>query len=652
MMKEETGMMNHEGEIRGRSATLADNGVSIRRWDAGKGFRPSTVVTFRGFARFIIHLSSCIIFFWISLAQAELTARLNTDQTSVGETVQLQVEADGQVSDSPDTKPLTKDFDVLGIASGSRVNIINGQMDARSTWTISLAPKHSGKLTIPALELNGEQTRPMTLQVSEVPVVDGKTADNPIFIETEVDRKDPYVQGMVLYTIRLFYEVKLLEGSLSEPQLDNALVRRLGKDREYNAERNGHRYRVLKRQYAIFPQTSGPLELPATVLGARIPDKTSRRRSPFQDFFGRDRSNDPFFGGSGLSDMFTSTRPVRVRGETQVLQVRPRPAQITGSQWLPAESLALIESWQPEQNQLRVGDPLTRTVTIRARGVTGEQLPELELSEVDGFKVYPDRSQASTLDLEQGVEGEKSRNIAYVPMRPGKYKLPAVSLHWWDTQTDQERVAELPERSVEVLPALSGQGMPVQPSAQPEITQPGASASTADAGKTSVTRTPPPPSGVASGTGDLTPAPIGIWPWLSLLFALLWLATLIVWWRARRRAVVPRPIAGQSRIAQDAAQAKAHFQAACRANDPSLARRSLLAWAAAHWSDDPPAGLDQLAQRLDEPQARKALSELDRLLYRGETQSWDGKVLAQLLIKLPKPGRAPSAKTVLPDLYA
>jgi hypothetical protein len=40
------------------------------------------------------------------------------------------------------------------------------------------------------------------------------------------------------------------------------------------------------------------------------------------------------------------------------------------------------------------------------------------------------------------------------------------------------------------------------------------------------------------------------------------------------------------------------------------------------------------------------------LLYRGETQSWDGKVLAQLLTKLPKPGRAPSAKTVLPDLYA
>ncbi len=413
-----------------------------------------------------------LIFFlltlWVGQAQAALTARLDRDQITEGETVRLLVEAEGQVSGSPDTTPLQADFEVLGINSGSRVNIINGRMDASTSWTITLSPKRSGKLTVPALELEGEQTQPLTLQVSETPVASGPASGSSIFIETEVDRSDPYVQGMLRYTVRLFYEVKLAEGSLSEPQLDNALVRRLGKDREYSAERNGRRYRVIERRYAIFPQTSGELELPAPVLDARVPDQTAKRRSPFQGLFGRDPFDDPFFGGSRLGDVFTSTRPVRVRGESRLLQVRPRPNQTAGHEWLPAETVVLSESWQPQAGELRVGDPITRSITLRAQGVTGEQLPELDPGQVAGFKVYPDRAQVNTQDLQQTVQGEMSRNVAFVPIRPGRFTLPAVRLHWWDTRTDQERLVELPERSVEVLPALTGQGGRVPQSSQTE----------------------------------------------------------------------------------------------------------------------------------------------------------------------------------------
>ncbi len=348
--------------------------------------------------------------------QAGLIVRLDRDRITAGETARLMVEAEGQVSGSPDTGPLTKDFDILGVASGSRVNIINGRMDARTTWTISLSPKRSGKLTIPPLELNGDKSQPLTLLVSEAPVATGPTAGNKIFIETEVDRSDPYVQGMVRYRVRLFHRVKLADGSLSEPRLDNALVRRLGEDTEAIVERGGRQYRVIERQYAIFPQVSGELILPAPVLDARVPEKSSRRRGPFQGFFGRDPFDDPFFGGSPLDDMFTTTRPVRVRGQAQVLKVRPRPDQISGSQWLPAESVLLIENWQPEDDKVRVGDPLTRTVTIRARGLTGEQLPDLDPGRLGEFKVYPDRAKTNTRNLDQSIEGEKSRSIAFVPM--------------------------------------------------------------------------------------------------------------------------------------------------------------------------------------------------------------------------------------------
>jgi hypothetical protein len=592
------------------------------------------------------------LFLWAGLVQAELSVRLNRDQISLGETVQLQVEAQGQVSGSPDTGPLEQDFEVLGIASGSRVNIINGRMEARSTWTITLSPKRSGTLTIPVLQVAGEQSRTLTLEVHEVPVVEGQAAGLPIFIETELEPQDPYLQGMASYTLRLFYAVKLLEGSLSEPKLDNALVRRLGKDREYSTTRGGRRYQVIERRYAIFPQTSGELELPAPVLDARVPDPNAQRRNPFQDFFGRDPFDDPFFGGSRLSDIFTATQPVRVRGESQLLQVRPRPEQAKGHAWLPAQRVALSESWEPQQTEvLRVGDPLTRNIVLRARGVTGEQLPALEPAPVAGLKLYPDRPKVTTEELAQGVEGEKRRSIAYVPLSAGQYVLPAIRLHWWDTRSDQERVAELPQRHIEVLPALKGQGVPASPDTLTEQA-PGHISLPTQPLPTAERRHPLSPG--AERAAEPGRFPVAIWPWLSLLFALLWLITLALWWRGNREAKRMSQLSqtGVERVEEArAAKARARYLAACRSNDARAARRHLLAWAAAHWPDDPPRGLDALAQRLPDSRIREPLRELDRILYRGEIQSWDGNTLAQRLSKLPRLVPDPLDKTPLPDLY-
>jgi hypothetical protein len=542
---------------------------------------------------------------------------------------------------------LNKDFEVLGVANGSRVNLINGKMEVHSTWSITLSPKHSGKLTVPALELNGEQTQPLTLQVSEVPVMDGAAGGNPVFIETEVDRSDPYVQGMVLYTLRLFYEVKLMGGRISEPQLDNALVRRLGKDKEYYSERNGHQYRVLKRQYAIFPQASGRLELPAPVLEARIPDTSAERNSLLEDLLTRD----PRMNGSRLGNLYTVTRPIRARGEAKTLQVRPRPAQMQASHWLPAENLILIETWKPERTELRVGDPLTRSITLKAKGVTGEQLPVLDPGYVDGFKVYPDRSQADTLDLDQGVEGEKTQHVAFVPLRPGSYTLPAVRLHWWDTNSDRERVAELPQRQVEVLPALAGQGMPGQTATSSEPTVPGTPVPAAD--RVTAQQTPAGTAGLTASNDSRIFSHVGVWPWVSLLFASLWLATLLLWWRGRGAVAERQPGKELQETRQThAAEARSRFLSACRANDAQQARRSLLEWAATHWPDAPPAGLGELARRLDDPQVVEALQGLDRSLYRGDSQGWVGSVLAQRLGKLPKQKLATGNRSPLPDLYA
>ena len=574
---------------------------------------------------------------------AALTAHLERDHISAGETVQLLVEADRQVSSWLDTRPLEKDFDILGNLSGSRVNIFNGQVDATTTWTITLAPKRSGKLTIPPLEMDGERSDSLTLQVSDASVADSKEPDNPVFIETEVDRQDPYVQGMVSYTVRLYFGVKLIEGQLSEPQSDNALVHRIGEDRDFTVERDGQHYRVIERQYAIFPQISGKLVLPAPILDARIAESSTIQRNRLPDFF----------GGDPLNNMFTVTRPVRVRGEAEVLSVQPRPDEASGFPWFPAEQVELFEDWHQQDSAVYVGDPLKRTVIIRARGVTGEQLPDLDPGDIDGFKVYPDHPKIDTKNLAQNVEGEKSYSIAYMPIQSGRFTLPAINLQWWDTKNNQTRVAQVPERVVEIMPAVNANNAPTQSTAaSPEMTDNAKSFINDELDTQSTASENSFLSWYDKSRTDLVSAQNSIWPWMSILFGLLWLATLGMWWRSKRyqpHAILETSVSMNSQ--ENARYAKKHFQSACEANDPQMARRRLLEWSAIHWPNDSPAGLDDLACRFVDPKVKIALAELDRSLYRDENHSWDGSQLASLITKFPQPEIQQRGNTVLPDLY-
>lgn len=574
---------------------------------------------------------------------AALNASLERERISSSETVQLLVETDRRVSGWLDTRDLENDFDILGNVSGSQVNIINGQITSKTTWTITLSPRRSGTLTIPSLEIAGERSNPLTLQVDDTPSADTGDPGSLMFIETEVDRQDPYVQGMVLYTVRLYYSAKLIEGRLSEPQSDNALVHRIGEDREFNATRDGHNYRVVERQYAIFPQTSGKLVLSAPVLDARIAENSPLNRNRLPDFF----------GGDPLNNMFTVTRPVRIRGNAEILSVQPRPDEARGSSWLPAEQIELIENWDPQGSSVHVGDPLKRTVIIRARGVTGEQLPDLDPSNLEGFKVYSDKPNIDTKDLQYTIEGEKALSITFVPIQAGRLTLPAIRLHWWDTENDQPRLAQLPERVVEILPAVGSDNAPTQSTET-------IAALTDNAQSSINNETNQQPSADGNtffdqqniSTADLLSTQVGIWFWISLLLALLWFATLGLWWRSKRRQSDPiSETSVDTSNQENFHQAKKHFHSACKANEPRMARRRLLEWSAIHWPDDPPSGLDDLACRIADPKVRAALVELDRSLYLNDKHSWDGRQLAKLMTKFPQRDRDRYEKSILPDLY-
>lgn len=567
-------------------------------------------------------------------AAAGVEAWLDRTRISDGETVQLTLEVAGQVGDRPDTTPLEKDFEVLGVASGSRMTIVNGRSDARSSWTITLSPRHPGTLTVPALRVGTGQSAALTLEVGQAPVA-AAGSDTDIFIETELSPQQPYLQSQVLYTVRLLHAVPLRSGQLSEPATDAALVQRLGDDRSYATTRNGRRYQVIERRYALFPQASGTLELAAPVFDGEVPDAGRRRANPLSKFFG----NDPFFGRDPFDDLLTPTRRVRVRGEAARLDVRPRPAAANGTHWLPAQHLELHGSWSPEQGEIRTGEPLTLQLDVTVTGLTGGQLPGLAPAAVAGFEVYPDQAQRQTDSDETGVTGHLQQKIAFIPRQVGRLALPDVTVRWWDTQADREQVATIPGRTVQVLPGAPA-AAPAPASSVPAL-QDGTGAAAAAA-------TPLPDVAARPVAAAVT----GPWPWVSALLAAGWLLTLLAWaWHARRARAQPRQQRRAAAAPNDRVSTlRRRFHAACAANDAVAARRNLLDWAAAHWPVDPPRGLQELAGRIDVAATRAALAALDRAVYLPGSD-WEGAALAACLPHLPAPPRTGGRDPVLAPLY-
>jgi hypothetical protein len=587
-------------------------------------------------------------------AFASLQATLDRDQIGQGETVQLNLQHDGGGGD-PDLSPLKQDFNIVGTSQGSSIQIANGQMSRQAQVQVILAPKHAGKITLPPLQWGNDRSPILVLNVTNaagnsassnsnnvnssttsVPPQNSRTATAPdnthVFIESTVNQKQPYVQGGVILTIRIYTDVQVDQAGLDFQANNDVLVQQLGKDTQSSETRNGHFYQVVQRQYLLTPQRSGQLSLNGPVFNAQVADLSS-----LNSVFG----NDPFAG------MVTASRPISVQGKAILLNVRPRPVDATGHDLLPAEQLTVQESWQPIKSSVATGEPLTRHIHIVATGLAGNSLPDLStlMSLPDGIKAYPDQAKYTTNIQDGKVVGNSDQDIALIANRPGHYDLPAVKLSWWDTTHNAQREITLPARSIDVTgSAISANATSPQANSNSNSTNPNN----------------------INATTKISTFP---WLWISLALFGLWIITLLAWWWDHRKlkrhiGLVVNDSTNDStngsiqdsalqkskpkKLNDRAKEAKA-FQQACYANDAIAARLHLLAWATAAWPKNPPSGISGLAQQLADPNLTSLLEQLDRACY-GSVE-WHGESLALALTTLPTMTKTKKANLGLDRLY-
>jgi len=566
----------------------------------------------------------------LTLAQdGLLSAFVDRTEVSINDVFTLTLRVNAELRGTrPDIDSLQQDFEIIGSSERNSFTFINGVSQQWSEFRISLRPRSTGTLTIPAFRVSNEVTMPIVVTVAEA--IQNPVNTDDFFLTSTVSKENIYVQEQLLYTVKIYFSVPFDQGAqLGPPAAENAVIQQLGNDISLQEVIDGLRYNVIERRFVLFPQSSGNMEISPINFTATV----GRRRT-----------------GSIFSGQMTGGRAINLSSDSHLITVQSKPASYpVDATWLPSSNLVLEETWSNSLQGLETGDAITRNLRVRADGLSSSLLPDIQYIETESLKFYPDQPSREDLANQNGVTGIRSQGTAIVANEGGDFVLPALEIPWWNTLTDNLEYARLPEYTLSALPGVDS--ITEQAPFQPE-----------------------------TDSGPLQEAQIAIdqqidglsyyWVLATSIFALAWLYSTIMWYRSKLTikqfaAGILTPAAPVKETSRQDVNIKKpnvdaafkEFQQACKESKLAEIRQSLLAWARLHFADNQIITLVYLKGYIENSDLQAMLDELEYSLYSSNTDNYkfQAKLLFQEFKNLHKQGYTQKNKTTehytLPPLY-
>jgi len=531
------------------------------------------------FRRFNIQVSAlCVLVMFIfSVNAADIIVSVDRSPVVKNESFKLLFNALESPDDDPDFSPLNEQLEVLNQRKNTKSSWVNGESNKRITWVLDVMAKQAGELTIPPINFGDDVTSALAINVVENDTTTSTPEMEELFLDVKATPNDAYVQSQVLYTVRLYQRVRIGQATLTEPAVENAIVEKLGEDKQFNTQINGVNYSVFERMYAIFPQQSGVLTIPPMELTAQVLSDSPRSR--FGSVFNQQ-----------------SSQAKRIRSEGVDVNVRAIPASFTAEHWLAAENIHLQQTWSNDDLKVTVGEPLTRTLTVLAEGVSSSQLPDLVTEQSSGsLKMYPDQPMLRDQKKADGVVALREQKVAIIPSKAGQFEIPAIRIPWLNTQTHQMETAILPAVTITAVNPESEGITHVEPQAEVDSNLP-----TTNAKDTKY------------------------WMWTSIALAIGWMATLI--WIAVQRTK-PQQLTQDKTVSTAPKVLLNRLREACSKNNPKDAMNAFLNWAELQH------GTRQLSElkAFVNDELLAEITDLNAALYANKKQVWNGARLIQLV---------------------
>ncbi|WP_181388429.1 BatD family protein [Vibrio albus] len=425
------------------------------------------------------------------------SASVTSNKVVQDEVFQLRITAEEQLdSDAVDFSVLSKDFYLGRPNFGSYTNYVNGVKSVRSEWTIALAPLKAGTVTIPTFQVGSETTEPIQLTVT----TDADSSTKPedlVEYQVTISRQELYPGETAHLDTRLLIKTELRQlkdAKIIQPKIEGADQQAIelkpkGKASQYQSILNGVEVTVVDQSYDLIAKQTGKYIINGPQLKGAIIAQTTN-------------------GSAKLM-------PVTTQQKLLVIDVLDKPENYQGA-WLPSPNLTLTQQWLDENGNvlaagtdtqpLNVGIPLTRQITLTVEGVEQAQLPDIQVTYPETLRLYEEKPV---------FHKEENRIVmtvkqVLIPKQEGEINLPDISVPWWNTRDKHQATAK-----------VKGLHLSVEKSNTPAL-----SISTPQ---------PTQPAREVVKTETITVNDPGYWPYLTVLFAVLWLLFTGLWFNTWRQ---------------------------------------------------------------------------------------------------------------------
>ena len=393
--------------------------------------------------RFRIVLVSFLLLLYAEKGYSlSLIAKVDKTEATLQDQIILTISIEGtQKIERPQLPPMPT-FDVISRGSSTRMQIINGQITSGVDYNYILIPKKTGTFEIgPARLPYKDQTilsNKITLTITTADTQPQVTKD--LFITTKVSNKSPYVNEQIIYTFKLYRNIKIANASLENPSFEGFRVEPLGKERQYETVVNGRSFVVTEVKQALFPTREGTLEIDPATLQCEVVTRTRRRRGFFDDPF----FDDSFFGFSKTETKVLHSRPITV-------EVRPLPTEGKTPLFNNLVGNFTIDT-SISKNKLEVGDTTTLTITIKGKGnIRDAHSPEFP--SLTHFKIYDDKPTLTVQNSGDTFGGIFTIKKALVPLKEGALKVPALAFIYFNPKRERYELCKSSPLEVQVLPS-------------------------------------------------------------------------------------------------------------------------------------------------------------------------------------------------------
>ncbi len=559
---------------------------------------------------------------------AKVPASVDSKNVGIQQPFHLTIDV-SQINDysNMDLSGLQTNFQVVGRSSQSSTTIINGRVKQKREIVLTLLPLHEGVLTIPAIPVGTDKTNPVQVKVSALSDLPKALNTNEIILKSEVNHRSGFVQQEIIYTLKLYVGTQIDRASLVPPEVvkGDAVFEQIGKEKNYEKIVKGKRYVVYEYQYSIVPQKSGKVVISPPLFRAI---KTQKRFNSNFDSIFDDMFSSPSFGGRG--------KPIELASDKITLNVKKIPSSFRGKDWLPAQSLTIFDEWDKSRGPYSAGEPVKRTITITAEGLSSSQLPELKLEDVEGIKQYA----APGLKNEEIVDGVKisslTTEVTIIPTQSGEIKLPEIKIPWWNTKKNRAEVARLKAVTITVKGGVVQSNNSANTAAK---TQNNPATNNSKAVENDATEK----SGMAKEKQNsfwkerMNNIKTEYYWYLILLFFMVFIGYLLFRKRTTRASIL-----NQTEVENFATRKNQHSQTedeqklikkieqSCRDNDAPATRNNLLKWAKMHWPEESNMTMNKLIDRVDDELAGE-IKVLNETLYKTSNSFWQGDQLVKLI---------------------